>query len=527
MISILTGVLLVTWLLASAGKSQRNVHMLQQNSYRNERYIRWMKGQKGKAFPARDYVLLLGVILSLFGWHTVAIVALSVLFLLFFLAKPKSIEKLKLAYTSRVKRLFTTIAILHVIAGGVAFWFAFSDKILLAILIVVLVYMLNFFIVIAANMINKPLETSINHHYFNDAKRILQSSNNLKVIGITGSYGKTSTKHILHSVLASHFNVLMTPESYNTKLGVTITVRRDLKPYHDIFIAEMGAKQKGDIQEICDLVEQKYGVLTSIGEQHLETFKTLDTIKRTKFELIDSLPQDGIAFLNKDDENIMATHTDNSCRKVYYGIDADGLDYKATDITYHSRGSSFTLVMGNGEQVEFSTKLLGKHNIYNILSAIAVGVEFGVPMSKIVKAVRQLNAVSHRLEIRRTNSNLTIIDDSFNSNPVGSKMAVDVLGYMDEYKVLITPGMVELGEKQYELNKAFAEHAATVCDYIVLVGEKQTIPLQDGLKAVGYPESQYKVVKNLQEALVIMHELSARQKTVVLLENDLPDLFNE
>ncbi len=130
----------------------------------------------------------------------------------------------------------------------------------------------------------------------NDARRIVQSMRNLLVIGITGSYGKTSVKHFLHTVLAQQFNVLMTPESFNTPMGVTRTVRSSLSPTHDIFIAEMGAKQTGDIKELCDLAQPKMGIITSIGPQHLETFKTLENVQATKFELVESLPADGTAF---------------------------------------------------------------------------------------------------------------------------------------------------------------------------------------------------------------------------------------
>ena len=131
----------------------------------------------------------------------------------------------------------------------------------------------------------------ISHGYVKDARRILESMPGLTVIGITGSYGKTSTKNFLHSLLSVKYNVLMTPESYNTTMGVVRTVRERLRPTHQVFIVEMGAKNPGDIREICDLVRPKYGMITSIGEQHLETFKTLDNIIKTKFELADAIPR--------------------------------------------------------------------------------------------------------------------------------------------------------------------------------------------------------------------------------------------
>ncbi|SFE84061.1 Mur ligase family protein [Alteribacillus iranensis] len=528
MITVLILLYLAAWVYYNSKLVKKSTHMLQLNSYRNERYWRWVKSNPSKAFPNRHYVLLVSLLPFLFGSELFALLLGIVLFGAFGYWTPEEKEKKKLVVTSRVKRLFITTGILFVLTAIIGLLVGTGEESSLAWFLILTIgaSILSYLFTVVGNVINWPIERQINQYYFHDAEKIIKSMPNLEVIGITGSYGKTSTKHIVETVLSSQFNVLMTPESYNTKMGVTKTIRTMLKPYHEIFIAEMGAKQEHDIQEICDLVHQKYGILTAIGEQHLETFKTLDNIKKTKFELIETLPHEGTAFLNKDDQNIMSYEQRNKCRVIYYGIEAADLHYRATDISYSSKGSSFSVLKYDGTSVDIQTKLLGRHNIYNILAAIAIGSEKGIPLEKIARAIKQVAPVEHRLELRKKSGNITIIDDSFNSNPVGSRMAVDVLGQMPEYKVLVTPGMIELGEKEYDLNKALAEHAADVCDFIILVGKKQTQPLQDGLIGKGYPESQYYVASDLQDAIAKMNEV-ARQKTVVLLENDLPDTFNE
>ena len=139
------------------------------------------------------------------------------------------------------------------------------------------------FLVLAANFLNKPIEKAINRWFINDAKRILKSCPDLTVIGVTGSYGKTSVKFILKTLLEARFNVLATPESYNTPMGVVITVRNHLRATHEVFVCEMGARHVGDIKEICDIVHPNHGIITSVGPQHLETFFTLDNVKKTKF----------------------------------------------------------------------------------------------------------------------------------------------------------------------------------------------------------------------------------------------------
>ncbi|MBB6451364.1 UDP-N-acetylmuramoyl-tripeptide--D-alanyl-D-alanine ligase [Geomicrobium halophilum] len=531
--SLLIILLIVAWAVYNTVRIKKNVHMLQLNSYRNERYFRWMKEHPEKAIYLRDIwpALSFVFLLPLWGswWFWLAMIWAIASYILLTVNRPKTAEKKKLAITPRVKRLFMTTGVLYVLVMALSLLIGFNDTFALAwfLLILVLSNFLSYFMVLIANTINMPIESQVHQYYFNDAEKIIRSSPDLEVIGVTGSYGKTSTKHILKEVLASEYNVLMTPESYNTKMGVTRTIRTYLKPYHELFIAEMGAKQEHDIQDICELVHQKYGIITAIGEQHLETFKTLDNIKKTKFELVETLPNNGTAFLNKDDENINSYQQKNNCRTMYYGIDADDLHYRAKDIQYSAKGTTFTVLKYDGTNVQIETRLLGRHNIYNILAAIAIGSEKNISLEKMARAIKGVNPVPHRLELRKTSEQLTLIDDSFNSNPTGAKMAVEVLGSMPEKKLLVTPGMIELGDREYELNKTLAHQAAEVCDFIILVGKKQTRPLQDGLVEAGYPEAQSYVAFDLHDALQKMREVTADQSSVVLLENDLPDTFNE
>lgn len=530
LLMVLFILLLIAWSLPVTMKAKRSVHMLQLNSYRNERYAKWMSNNRDKTLHAVEAMYLIPVILAVTSasvtWTFVSAMAVfAIAFLIFWKNKPA--EKKKLVFTSRVQRLFATT---YIIYGGIAATVIVLSAfvhVLAAVIILSATAVLPFNVVRIANTINGPIEAHISERFIQDAKRLLKASPELKVIGITGSFGKTSVKHFVHAVLSDKFNVLMTPESYNTKLGVTRTINEQLKPYHDIFIAEMGAKQEGDIEEICELVDQQYGILTAIGEQHLETFKTLDNIKKTKHEIVETLPEkDGVAILNKDDENIISHQAKNPCRRVYYGVDAEDTDIRAKDIAFSAKGTTFTVMLASGEEEVFRTRLLGKHNVYNILAALAIGLEMGMSLKQMVQPVKKIDPVKHRLELKRSTGNITIIDDSFNSNPVGSKMAVDVLGSMEAFRMLVTPGMIELGEKEHEINKEWARYSAAHCDYIILVGKKQTVPLQEGLKEAGYPEEKLYVAEHLQDAIGQMHKV-AQANTVVLLENDLPDTFNE
>jgi UDP-N-acetylmuramoyl-tripeptide--D-alanyl-D-alanine ligase len=496
------------------------VHMLQLNSYRNERYKRWMKENRSSIINQMGWLLLATVAVSCFLIQTTdwkVRTACAILFFIHsFLNIPKKAKK-PLVFTSRVKRIYATYFILTAAVGSAVY---ISGMLRISLGILFLWASITSLVVMAVNTINKPVEKKIANWYIEDARKILKSMNNLVVIGITGSYGKTSTKNFLCSLLSVKYNVLMTPESYNTTMGVVRTVREKLRPTHNIFIAEMGAKNPGDIAEICELVKPKYGIITSIGEQHLETFKTIDNIINTKFELADYIPQDGIIFLNWDNEFIRRNKIEKNT--VTYSVNADsGCDYTASDITVDGNGSKFTVTAPDGESCVFTTKLLGAHNIQNITGCIAVSHKLGISLTELVMPVRRLKPVEHRLQLLPNG----YIDDSYNSNPAGFRAALDVLSGFEGQRVLVTPGMVELGEKQYILNRELGFYAASRCDYVILVGENQAPPLQEGLLEAGFPQERLFVAHDLTNAIEIVNSLPDEGQRTVLLENDLPDNF--
>lgn len=512
-------------------KAKKDIHMLQLNSYQTNRYFKWLSKNPNRIFQASGLLPLISSPFLWMGslWKWSLVWNLSYTLLIWAALRKKTLEKKKLVVTSRVKRLIATTGILWLLLLFVLYSLInFDNRIYLMIaacgLVILSTY--SYLMVLFANFINLPVEKLIARWYVNDAKSKLKQMPRLIVVGITGSFGKTSTKYFLNRILSEKYNVLMTPESYNTTMGVVKTIRTMLKPIHEIFIVEMGAKQKGDIKEICDLVSPRYGILTAIGEQHLETFKNINTIIRTKFELIDSLPEsDGVAFLNFDNPYIRNQKVDK--RAISYGVEGSGLQYWAEDIHFDARGSTFCFCKSGGEKIVLQTKLLGVHNILNIVAAAAVAAELGVNHEAISYAVKTIEPVPHRLELKPAAGGRTIIDDAFNSNPEGANMALQVLEtFSGQTKILITPGMVELGAKEYEYNKEFGMQAARVCDFIILVGPKRTIPIQEGLKAQNYPQDRMFIAANLAEALQKMNVI-AGEGSVVLFENDLPDTYNE
>ena len=307
-------------------------------------------------------------------------------------------------------------------------------------------------------------------------------------------------------------------------MGVTITIRRDLRPTHQYFICEMGARRVHEIKELCGIANPHDGIITSVGPQHLETFRSIENVLNTKFELADAVQAaGGKIYLNGDNELIRRKAPEYK-NTVLYGLQ-EGNDYRATDITVSDKGTEFTVTAPDGESLRYSMKLLGEHNVQNVLGAIAYAHGTGISLDKLLLPVKRIAAVPHRLQLLDKGNGVTYIDDAYNSNPNGCRAALNVLSLFDACRILVTPGMVELGAKQEELNFEFGQEAAKACDYIVLVGKNQTVPIYNGIKDAGYNMEQVFVADNLNEALAKVQAYQTSKKKVVLLENDLPDNY--
>lgn len=533
----------------------REFHMLQLNGYKTPEHSRWMKKNARRyILPA---VLFIAQFLLIPFQHKRGLAVALLIVLCFFnaiialLNKPGKKFKKPLVYTARMKRMMITfgifIAVFYVIAiinakqfipdsayrsdsrylptmtTSVYISFRTISMIPSFILVGSALY-LTPILVPLSNLINKPVEKAVQNWYINDAKRILSECPTLHKVGITGSYGKTSMKFYLDELLNSQYNTLKTPESFNTPMGVTITIRRDLKPTHEYFICEMGARRVHEIKELCGIADPHDGIITSVGPQHLETFGSIENVVNTKFELADHVKaKGGKIYLNGDNELIRRKAPEYP-NAVLYGLQ-EGNHYRATDISVSDRGTEFTVTAPDGETKRFSMKLLGEHNVQNVLGAIAYAHGTGISLDKLTLPVKRIAAVPHRLQLLDKGGNMTFIDDAYNSNPSGCRAALNVLGLFDACRILVTPGMVELGAKQEELNFEFGQEAAKACDHIVLVGKNQTVPIYNGIKDAGYDMDNVFVADSLNEALAHVNAYQTDKKKIVLLENDLPDNY--
>ncbi len=531
-------ILLVAMSVVILLETKNSLHMLQQNLYNeNNRYLKWiLKGYKSffncQLISLAVVVIATFVVMGMDSLLNILLISLIVIYIIEIYRinnlQKESQQKKPLVITSRVKRLIFTTTIMYLIPILLLVSHInnqeFSFKILL--ILTIMVY-LNKLVVFIACIINMPYEKCVYYHYLHKAKRKLRNMPNLKVIGVTGSYGKTSSKNILSDILNIKYNTLPTPKNLNTPNGLMITINNHLDKFNEILIAEMGAYVRGEIKGLCDFVKPKYGILTKIGTAHLESFGSEENIQKAKFELIESLPSDGVGILNGDDEKQVNYNLKNHVKIIWIGIDNHDVDVRAANIKCNNKGTTFDVIFkGDKKNYKFETKLLGKHNVYNVLAGIALGRELGIDIKSLQQSVKGVRAVEHRLELKRL-GNFYMIDDAYNSNPVGAKNALEVLGMMPGLKVVVTPGMIELGKKEDEYNKKFGCQIANVADYVVLIGENHTKPIYSGLIESGFDKENIIVYNDVRKAYSFISTLTGNEDVYALFENDLPDTYNE
>lgn len=511
------------------------LHLFQLSSYQDGSYLKAVKTHKKDFRSIRRIlpciVMLLGAVsFSSMPWMTLAGMLLYLL-----LNRPKKAKK-PLVYTARVKRLLCCAGILAVLwllllnyastcllyaalvrqSAALARW-----SLLLPVLAVVLTILWEHRLVLLCNDLMSPIEHAISQHYYKDAQRILESMPELTVIGITGSYGKTSTKYFLERLLSLRYNVYMTPGNYNTTLGVVRAVREGLRPTHQIFLCEMGARHVGDIAEICQLVHPSMGIITSVGPQHLDTFGTLTNVLNTKLELAAAVKGKGPVFLNFDSVPL-ANHAPQQ-QVISYG--QEGIHYHLSDLRIDENGSCFTVTAPDGQRQSFSTRLLGQANVQNICGAIAVANTLDIPLAHLAPAVRQLEGAPHRLQLLRQ-PGLTIIDDAYNSNPAGAKNALETLALCRGLRIAVTPGLVELGEQEQEYNETLGRQAAACCHWLITVGDQpRTEAIRQGAREGGLHRERILEAKTVQQAMELARGLPAEEGRFVLLLNDLTDNY--
>lgn len=524
---------LTTVLMAFVG--YKLLQMLQLTGYKLSGYFMWFKETKCSyisrlfmlTFLSLASMLMTNVLLIDFFIVKILEYSAIIFFFLFsslfitnlFTAK----QKTPLKYTKRMTRFVVVYSLLVFAETLVILFVGFLFVPYLSYGLVSVVPLTLPVIVILAYYITLPFEKIISNSYVKKAKKKIMARKDLTVIGITGSYGKTSVKNILSTLLSEKYKVCATPSSFNTPLGLAKTILSNLNSDDEIFIAEMGARQRNDIMELCEMVSPKIGIITGIGNQHLLTFGSEENIIKTKGELAEFVTKNGgKLFINVESKNakILAKDYENAEKVSLY--DDNNLIFG--EIETNKLGSNFE-VKYNGESKKVHTILLGEHNISNIYLATKVALSMGLSLDEVANGIEKLVSIPHRLEIIKSSSTYTIIDDAYNSSVEGSTASLDVLSKFDGKKFVITPGIVELGKEQFNSNFEFGRKLAGVADMVIIDSSINYDAISSGLIFARYDEEKIIQTANLSQA-VQMLELYASPNDVVLFENDLPDNYN-
>jgi len=551
MLSILfMSLVVLVWLLGAWLRTYRQARFYQIEEYKSGRYGRWLAAERERLLPMRPLIAwAFGALLGLLGdtipqgFAIVPYIAALLAALLAVQPTPEKEVKKGFVATDRAKRLLAAAFALATLAAllglGLLAAVTESDR-----LRAIGAGLLGLILLLAAplwlmlgNLVMTPLEASLRRRFIARARRVLADVQP-KVIGITGSYGKTTTKNFLRDILNGRYKTYATPKSYNTMMGVCIALNNDIADDYSVeyFISEMGAYIPGEIARICDLTPPHISIVIEVGPQHLERFGSLENVATAKYEIIKALKPDGLGVFNYDNSYVRAMYERGYPRQriavstllsaEQARAIADGPRFVAENIQESLSGLRFDVIdLHSGQRASFITPVVGRHNVLNILLSAAVAVHEGLSLQDVAQRVRLLTPSESRLVRQVDERGVTLVNDAYSANPVGVVSALGVLAlYEAGRRVVVTPGMVELGELHVQENHKLGVQLAEVASDILLIGHKQTLPIQQGIASTTFPPERLLIFEQVSEALAWYKSNLGPGDTILFL-NDLPDTY--
>jgi len=531
---IASSALIICGAYFSYRRGLRYLHALQQDEYTIDRFWEWFKSHR--AFDKKGSALALLTpflmnFLNPFFANILSLVACAGL-LTISQNEPNPLRrgKIRLVMTPRATLLFSVAATAYIalLVVILCFRLGINDQNSIAplwILHVILFQAVPFLFCLSV-IIQKPSEERRQSYFLGEAKQKLNLVNPY-IIGITGSYGKTSTKNLLGEVMQITLApTFWPPRGINTLMGNTRAIREDLKTSHKYAIIEMAAYREGSIQRQCELTPPTAAIITAIGHMHLERFGSSEAIYKAKTELARAVPADGILVCNGDNPGARkAAKEFKKKTTLLYGFEGNDLDCKISELKFSPSGSSFTLNWA-GKSYTGSTGLLGKPALSNLLAAFTMACSLGSDPEFVLGALGNVKPVDNRLSIKNSGK-VVFLNDAYNSNPIGFSAALDVLSqFPGKRKILITPGMIELGSRQAEENAVLARQAAKVCNLVFIVGNTNRRALTIGLEEQNFSMQNVHYFEHRDPALQELLRIQ-QDGDVVLIENDLPDWYEE
>lgn len=374
-------------------------------------------------------------------------------------------------------------------------------------------------------LIIQPFFVIARTYVLSKARKKMSGFKNVTVIGITGSYGKTSTKEFLTTIVSSKFNVLVTPEHKNSEMGIAQTILNDLNDKHQVFIVEMGAYNKGGIQLLCNMVKPNIGIVTGVNEQHLSTFGSLENLLSAEGgrELVRNLSKDGVIIVNGDNKYCLDLYKKTDINKKVYTLKSDRIDSDiwTEEISVKKDSVSFIAVSRQKEMDHFNIRMLGGHNIQNILGAVLAAKELGMNMQEISEACKNIKPEQVGIVLKEGVHGIQIIDSSYSSNPDGVVADLDYLSVFGAKKIIVMPCLIELGSKSAQIHEQLGKKMAQVCDMAIITTKDKFSEVSTGFINEGKPEHKIIFCENPKDIFAMITTM-CKEGDAVLLEGRVP-----
>lgn len=531
--NLLALILIIAWILRTKKSIFFQVYLWQLKEYRWDRFRDFL-GTRQSNFLLFSYVNLarfLGLVLyavvyyadKFWGsliWYILFVFVLEI-FLALWEIKERGLLRPKL--TAKALLILALTSLIHLLTLGLIYFNAGTlYNLALGLLALAILSPVVTGLVI---LVLKPVTYAAKKAIIKKAQRKMAQFKNLKVIGITGSYGKSSTKEFLYTILNEKYKVLKTPEHVNTDIGVAKTILNDLDETHEVFIVEMGAYRPGEIKVICDLVKPQIGIITGISKQHLGLFGSLENILHTKFELADSLPPTGTLFVNGDCAYCLYQQNEFKGEQIFYSTRERG-DLSARDIKVEKDRLVFRIVSAGQAEASalYSVNLLGAYNISNLLPCIGVAQKLAMNFSEIIHGLAKIKPLVGTMKLYKGLNNVQVIDDSYNANPDGVKLALEHLRLFEPAKkIIVFSQLLELGNEAAQIHKEVGARLAEIGDKIIIVSENYWPELEDGFKSKEESGLYYFIRE--PEKVIAELKRNSNSDTVILLEGRMPEII--
>lgn len=507
------------FLCFAARRLMSYLHIFQQEEYDAKRFIPWLL--HGKNFDKKLSAIVLAVAgIAFLAQPPIATWPLLIAFAVFAVLEKDPLKQAKkpLVLTGRAKRILG-VAFLLAALGAASFSFCPKATLLLWIAVI---QALPFALPLSSFLL-KSYESRINKGFTDEALQKLRDINP-HIVGVTGSFGKTSVKHFLGHILNHFAPTLFTPGSVNADLGIVRVIREQMQPQHKFFIVEMGAYGIGSIARICRLTPPQTSIITAVGAAHFERFKSLEDTAKAKFEIAEAvIPKGGKVVIHESVLERDYARTFYAAHKDHFITCGQGGDAKIKNAVQTKEGLEI-LVSWQGRDYSLRAPVYGLHHAGNITIAFATAAALGMSPDDIVTSLKTLPQVRHRLEVKKL-GNTVLIDDAYNSNPAGFEAALGVLDLLgkETRRILVTPGMVELGAQHASEHARLGKLAADKADVVLAVKAERIKSFCDAYKTNAHSKTLLEM-ESFQQAQAWLDQ-NRKSGDVVLLENDLPDLY--